>query len=410
MNTLWIKGFAVGLALVVFNWPVVAALLSTTKGNFDLYVYLCAAVLDVSIAFWLIFIALFKCVAESPDYATHKRNRIILSVYCLVFGFIISMTSTLLASKLLSLYLGDFSSFLSESSYITSLCIIMSMILWLVVVVSIFALQSECSSTRSARRWACFGIWCMFATFLVILYIYSAQFKPLEDCRLINKYWNVVFVNLLGFITLSLLFGICYLTENTESLEYTEPNFFPRFNNGMKLIGALYFGVFFPFNLYWFGKGLAYLLQGDIQNCNENLTAVMINVMLYTCTLALGLLGVFGIVVSIIAIILNCVFKLCCPTWYNSLWHMAFSTDAYEPSSLTEPLNVELESEEFEPGKHTREFMNEEVCSICLEGYKEKQQVVYWNSCKHLFHKDCLEFWVEKNPTCPNCKQPYHEL
>lgn len=44
-------------------------------------------------------------------------------------------------------------------------------------------------------------------------------------------------------------------------------------------------------------------------------------------------------------------------------------------------------------------------CTICLDSYSIKSLVVSL-LCKHIFHKECLKEWLEKNicnPKCPNC-------
>lgn len=43
-------------------------------------------------------------------------------------------------------------------------------------------------------------------------------------------------------------------------------------------------------------------------------------------------------------------------------------------------------------------------CSICLELFEEIHELVATNFCKHIFHKSCLESWLQENETCPNCR------
>ena len=57
-------------------------------------------------------------------------------------------------------------------------------------------------------------------------------------------------------------------------------------------------------------------------------------------------------------------------------------------------------------------FMNENEnncgggdCSICLETFDGKQDIVKTFECNHHFHLNCLNQWVKKSPTCPNCRK-----
>ena len=44
-----------------------------------------------------------------------------------------------------------------------------------------------------------------------------------------------------------------------------------------------------------------------------------------------------------------------------------------------------------------------DLCSICLDDYKEGETIIKLN-CNHIYHKKCLEKWLLKNKTCPYCK------
>ena len=44
------------------------------------------------------------------------------------------------------------------------------------------------------------------------------------------------------------------------------------------------------------------------------------------------------------------------------------------------------------------------VCSVCLEEFKEDDILKKLN-CEHIFHKDCLEPWLNNNNrNCPLCR------
>ena len=47
------------------------------------------------------------------------------------------------------------------------------------------------------------------------------------------------------------------------------------------------------------------------------------------------------------------------------------------------------------------DLLNE--CSICLENFDVGQKVSEL-SCNHLFHKECVEQWMQNNHNCPLCR------
>lgn len=50
----------------------------------------------------------------------------------------------------------------------------------------------------------------------------------------------------------------------------------------------------------------------------------------------------------------------------------------------------------------TNDSCEEEDCSICYETTKDSDIVKL--KCEHIFHKKCIEQWVEKSGTCPLCR------
>lgn len=49
-----------------------------------------------------------------------------------------------------------------------------------------------------------------------------------------------------------------------------------------------------------------------------------------------------------------------------------------------------------------------EECSICLESLETSDFVL--TSCKHFFHKSCLESWCKKSTTCPLCRKINYKI
>lgn len=52
-------------------------------------------------------------------------------------------------------------------------------------------------------------------------------------------------------------------------------------------------------------------------------------------------------------------------------------------------------------------------CNICLLEY-EVGDIVVWSrrphGCHHVFHEDCLLDWLQRKPTCPNCRQEFFSI
>lgn len=46
----------------------------------------------------------------------------------------------------------------------------------------------------------------------------------------------------------------------------------------------------------------------------------------------------------------------------------------------------------------------ENICPICLGGYKQGDMLVVSKNCSHSFHKNCILEWLEKHDDCPNCR------
>ena len=42
-------------------------------------------------------------------------------------------------------------------------------------------------------------------------------------------------------------------------------------------------------------------------------------------------------------------------------------------------------------------------CVICFEEYKD-ESIISKLECTHIFHKICLSTWIEKNQSCPLCR------
>ena len=46
-------------------------------------------------------------------------------------------------------------------------------------------------------------------------------------------------------------------------------------------------------------------------------------------------------------------------------------------------------------------------CSICLDEFRKNEKIITLESCKHFFHKECLDIWLQDHNTCPVCRATY---
>lgn len=45
-----------------------------------------------------------------------------------------------------------------------------------------------------------------------------------------------------------------------------------------------------------------------------------------------------------------------------------------------------------------------EQCFICMDNYKESELKRTLPTCKHYFHKKCIDKWLKKKASCPICR------
>ncbi|KAF8089122.1 hypothetical protein N665_0517s0009 [Sinapis alba] len=59
----------------------------------------------------------------------------------------------------------------------------------------------------------------------------------------------------------------------------------------------------------------------------------------------------------------------------------------------------DIEQEE-EEGASSKLF-----CSICLEEYEDDHEILRLNKCRHVFHRFCIDSWLARHRSCPNCRR-----
>ena len=56
--------------------------------------------------------------------------------------------------------------------------------------------------------------------------------------------------------------------------------------------------------------------------------------------------------------------------------------------------------------------IEEQICSICLENF-EMSDKIYVLTCNHVFHRQCIEGWINyknQDAECPLCKREINTI
>ena len=75
--------------------------------------------------------------------------------------------------------------------------------------------------------------------------------------------------------------------------------------------------------------------------------------------------------------------------------------DVAENTILREYPSVDIDKLDFRV--INKKNIPEDICAICLEGFKIRQHSRMFN-CSHIFHKKCVDRWLVKSPRCPTCR------
>ncbi|KAL1346203.1 hypothetical protein HN51_019918 [Arachis hypogaea] len=55
-------------------------------------------------------------------------------------------------------------------------------------------------------------------------------------------------------------------------------------------------------------------------------------------------------------------------------------------------------------GMHDTTNSHCDECAICMEDFEDGQYCQVFPKCKHMYHSNCIDTWLQKNPTCPICR------
>jgi len=67
--------------------------------------------------------------------------------------------------------------------------------------------------------------------------------------------------------------------------------------------------------------------------------------------------------------------------------------------------DVELAQYDYSICMNNKNFpVEQESCIICYEDYSKEDNIKELKNCKHIFHKDCINTWLNVNEICPICR------
>lgn len=85
------------------------------------------------------------------------------------------------------------------------------------------------------------------------------------------------------------------------------------------------------------------------------------------------------------------------------------SMETYKPNITPASKGAIAQLSRYELTEETLKTAQDPMCVICSEEFKV-DDVVLSLPCKHLFHAECCEKWLEINNTCCVCREPIPEL
>ena len=386
------------LSILVFisiiGWPSLTALLDGKKSPIKLWIYLTFGALSLQFPIWAI--ALHSYNGNQSPRGKRCLTLIFLSISAAtICAFCSSGFLTTYMRSQDSRYLGItiYSLVLTAGElYFSMLVLFMSLLLF-----------CDLYQTPTRAERITISIYTSLLTTLIAVCAVSVFQFILKDSilrlELLISLSGLVFFLLIWMAIISGLFG--GMGESSS-----------RWG---KTAGIVYILVYTPIYGYWtiYAVKQIYLTITSHQDSNLSVmiffTYVIIFCTLFPGFLACGMMGL-GFVLGVVLTISYFICRLICPIYLNSVFVALTHSNnqIHDPTEdLSQPLQINLEEENFDPSKHGKSFVEEEVCSVCLDNFAAGQLVTYWPICKHVFHKECLSYWIKKNVTCPICKQYY---
>eukprot|EP00523_Entomoneis_sp_CCMP467_P002285 CAMPEP_0168748246 /NCGR_PEP_ID=MMETSP0724-20121128/16076_1 /TAXON_ID=265536 /ORGANISM="Amphiprora sp., Strain CCMP467" /LENGTH=525 /DNA_ID=CAMNT_0008796067 /DNA_START=57 /DNA_END=1634 /DNA_ORIENTATION=+ len=80
-----------------------------------------------------------------------------------------------------------------------------------------------------------------------------------------------------------------------------------------------------------------------------------------------------------------------------------------KPNNKEDPMNKDNDKEDENDNDVDEESDHQSTCIVCLNSYNQGD-VIAWSpnpQCQHIFHRDCITEWLQKNVSCPVCRNPF---
>jgi hypothetical protein len=81
--------------------------------------------------------------------------------------------------------------------------------------------------------------------------------------------------------------------------------------------------------------------------------------------------------------------------------------DLFNQRATIRPTNIEIQSA---TTLSTVSDPLDDTCAICQDEMNEGNQIRKINYCNHIFHKDCIDIWFNRNAYCPTCRHDIREV
>ncbi|KAF5752381.1 RING/U-box superfamily protein [Tripterygium wilfordii] len=75
---------------------------------------------------------------------------------------------------------------------------------------------------------------------------------------------------------------------------------------------------------------------------------------------------------------------------------------AVETRGLDEAVIRSIPVFQYKKGEKNRDFCCE--CAVCLNEFQDNEKLRIIPNCKHVFHIDCIDVWLQNNANCPLCR------
>ncbi|KAK3226431.1 hypothetical protein Dsin_006293 [Dipteronia sinensis] len=108
-------------------------------------------------------------------------------------------------------------------------------------------------------------------------------------------------------------------------------------------------------------------------------------------------------VITIPALIYAFFFAVKCPPWSSRRRSPRRSSDPEPIIAAVKPHEKETVSGlKYRKESHFKDIGSE--CPVCLSVFSDGEDIKQLSACKHSFHANCIDMWLNSQPNCPICR------